>query len=276
MNHNTDIKEGISVVIPCYNAAKTIERAISSILNQKLLPDEIILVDDKSVDDTLSKLKEIQARYETGFITVIFLEENSGPSIARNRGWEKSQFTFIAFLDSDDTWHVDKLLLQHKIMFNDRSIAISGHKCSPYKENNISRNIPIYDVAKTDILLSNVFMTTSTIMIKSTIKETFMEHKNYAEDYLFILDIIFNENRAVKIDLVLTYQYKEAYGSSGLSSHIHLMEKGELEVYLYLYKKNKISLLTVIFVTSYSILKYLRRLMIVSYRKLKKRNIEKN
>ena len=63
MNTNINEKADVSVVIPCYNCSNTIERAVSSVFNQTLLPHEIILVDDASSDDTAKKLRNIQTTH---------------------------------------------------------------------------------------------------------------------------------------------------------------------------------------------------------------------
>lgn len=101
----------VSVIIPCYNCKRTVIEAVHSVLNQSLQDFEIILVDDASTDDTPAILKELAA--SDSRVTVYTLEKNSGGAAApKNLGIEKSQGTYIATLDADDTWHVDKLQKQ--------------------------------------------------------------------------------------------------------------------------------------------------------------------
>ncbi len=277
MNSNVDEKADISVVIPCYNCSNTIERAVSSVYNQTLLPNEIILVDDASSDDTSKKLLDIQTAHGIEFIKIVLLKKNSGPSIARNIGWEKSHSSFIAFLDADDIWHPEKLNIQYRIMTKNKNIVISGHECSLHSNQNTNIvNDEFHIVKRSEILLSNIFRTTSTIMVKSNSIVRFPKEKRYAEDYAFILNIILNKNNAIKIESILAYQYKEAYGVGGLSENLWLMEKGELNSYYNLYQKKLISLISLIFISIYSVLKYTRRLCITKYRKTKKVYIEKD
>ncbi len=99
----------ISVVIPTYNRNLLVRRAIDSVLAQRLQPDEIIVVDDGSDDDTVASLQGYKQR-----ITLI-VQKNSGVSAARNRGIAAARGAWIAFLDSDDTWHPQKLLLQRDL-----------------------------------------------------------------------------------------------------------------------------------------------------------------
>jgi glycosyltransferase involved in cell wall biosynthesis len=100
------IKPQISVVIPVHDRAQTIGRAIDSVLAQELLPDEIIVVDDGSTDET----PEILSLYHSEIQVVT--QENKGVSAARNRGVLASKARWIAFLDSDDEWLPDKLQKQ--------------------------------------------------------------------------------------------------------------------------------------------------------------------
>ncbi len=93
----------ITIVIPACNAGKYISRAIDSVLAQTRPADEIIVIDDGSTDDTA----DIVAQYENK-VKCIY-QQNAGPSAARNSGIDAAQSQWIAFLDSDDQWHADKL-----------------------------------------------------------------------------------------------------------------------------------------------------------------------
>ena len=99
----------ISVIIPAYNRELTIERAIRSVLNQTYTNLEVIVVDDCSIDDTESIVKSIIDKR----LVYHKLERNSGACIARNKGVELSRGEYIAFQDSDDEWHTDKLEKQY-------------------------------------------------------------------------------------------------------------------------------------------------------------------
>ena len=96
----------ISVVIPTYNRAHIVTRAVESALAQSRAPDEIIVVDDGSTDDTAGALRRFADRIR--YIT----QRNAGVSEARNRGVREASCEWIAFLDSDDEWMPDKLATQ--------------------------------------------------------------------------------------------------------------------------------------------------------------------
>lgn len=263
-------KIDVSVIIPCYNCSKTIERAVLSILEQSCLPNEIILVDDASTDISTKILEKIKLLYTSIPIKILLLEKNQGPSNARNKGWELSSSSYLAFLDSDDTWHPRKLEIQYKTMINEPKVMISGHLSDWTQDNPDFSNNPkvpsVQIVSKKDILLSNVFKTTSTIMIKKDIASRFPQDQRYAEDYAFILNLILKQGKGILIKSVLTYQYKAPYGMGGLSKNLWLMEKGELISYKKLWRNNLISSPTLLFLYVYSLLKYIRRWLITKSR----------
>lgn len=104
----------ISVIIPVYNAADTIQNAIESVLGQSYANFELILIDDASQDNWEETLKEVSDP------KVIFLKhgKNQGAAAARNTGIQNAKGEYIAFLDSDDVWLPNKLETQIKFMKN--------------------------------------------------------------------------------------------------------------------------------------------------------------
>jgi glycosyltransferase involved in cell wall biosynthesis len=93
----------ISAVIPTYNRAGLVERAIDSVLSQTHPPEEVVVIDDGSTDDTEERLVDYHplVRY--------IKQENGGDAIARNSGVAAATSEWVAFLDSDDAWTVDHL-----------------------------------------------------------------------------------------------------------------------------------------------------------------------
>ncbi len=96
----------VSVIIPAYNRAGTLKKAIDSVLNQSFKDFELIVIDDGSTDETLEILRDYQDRLKS--VTI----PHSGVSAARNRGIEEAEGDFMAFLDSDDYWLPEKLAVQ--------------------------------------------------------------------------------------------------------------------------------------------------------------------
>lgn len=113
----------ISVIIPTWNRAPLLERALGSVLAQRLPCTELIVVDDGSTDDTAALL----ARLAAGASVPIRLlrQENRGAAAARNLGIRAARGSLLAFLDSDDWWLPDKLALQAAALAANPAFLIS-------------------------------------------------------------------------------------------------------------------------------------------------------
>ena len=101
----------VSVVIPTYNRAGPVIDAVRSVLAQQFEDFELIVVDDGSTDDTAARLAAIaddRVRYIAG--------SHAGVSAARNLGVRRATGSLIAFLDSDDLWHPDKLACEVAVL----------------------------------------------------------------------------------------------------------------------------------------------------------------
>ncbi|MBL4825481.1 MAG: glycosyltransferase [SAR324 cluster bacterium] len=97
----------VTVILPTWNRADWLQKSIESVLVQTFRDFELVVVDDFSTDSTA----EILAAY-SGKIRSIFLTKNRGVSVARNAAISTSDSEWIAFLDSDDFWHPEKLQKQ--------------------------------------------------------------------------------------------------------------------------------------------------------------------
>lgn len=98
----------VSVIIPVYNRAHLLHRALDSVVAQTFKDIEILVIDDCSRDDPYSVIKE----YKDSRIKYIKQKENQGVAAARNRGLREAQAPFVAFLDDDDEWLPEKLSKQ--------------------------------------------------------------------------------------------------------------------------------------------------------------------
>ncbi len=107
----------ISVIIPVFNGAPFVDRAMSNVQSQSRPPDEIIFVDDGSTDGTARAIERYtSARY--------IYQVNAGPSAARNAGLKDSAGDLIAFIDVDDLWESGKLEREAAILEGDPSVDI--------------------------------------------------------------------------------------------------------------------------------------------------------
>jgi glycosyltransferase involved in cell wall biosynthesis len=118
----------ISVIVPIFNAGKFLDETIQSVINQTFTDWELILVDDGSTDDSLI----IASEYSKKDDRIKSLQHpggvNLGVSCTRNLGIKYSAGTFIALLDSDDTWYRNKLEKQIDIFIRYPDISLVYHK----------------------------------------------------------------------------------------------------------------------------------------------------
>lgn len=112
----------VSIITPSYNSAQFITHTIESVLSQVYTNWEMIIVDDVSSDQSIDIIESYQVKDSR--IKLVKLEKNSGPAIARNRAIKEAKGRYIAFLDSDDVWHIDKLFRQLAFM-NEKDVALS-------------------------------------------------------------------------------------------------------------------------------------------------------
>lgn len=126
----------ISVIIPTFNRAHTLPRALDSVLAQTLKPKEIIVVNDGSTDDTNVVLSHYSGLY-------VINQQNHGVSTARNAGIAKAEGEWVVFLDSDDEWCPEKLEKQWSaVCKNDKLICHTeeiwirnGKRVNPMKKH---------------------------------------------------------------------------------------------------------------------------------------------
>ena len=128
----------ISVIIPTFNRKLFLLNAINSVLTQTYQNIELIIIDDGSSDKTLDKIKKYKSEIK------IFRQKNKGVSAARNKGIKLSKNKWIAFLDSDDRWHPEKLEKQinylkknpkYKICHTDETWIKNGVRVNPHNKH---------------------------------------------------------------------------------------------------------------------------------------------
>lgn len=251
----------ISVVIPSFNSATTIERALRSVEQQTRKPIEVVVVDDASTDNTVAIVEHF-ARTSSLNIRVIRQSVNGGPSVARNAGWNATTSEYLAFLDADDMWHPQKLELQFAAMQNQQNCVMSfhDHAFTSTESFDHQSHIPHTSLASLRDYLVRNRSATPTVMLRASIKERFSNSKRYAEDYLLWMTIIANHGSALHIHATLAHCSNPGYGGSGQSGKLWNMERSELSGFVSLWRSQALSLPTLVAVSVWSITKYLLRL----------------
>lgn len=202
----------VSVIIPTYNRANFIRRAIDSVFIQDYENVEIIVVDDASTDNTESIVRDIK----DDRIVYIKNERNLGVSASRNRAIGISRGEVIAFLDSDDYWLEGKLKKQLAKLLGDRDIGLvyTGERFIDDRGIILRDEIPRYSGYIYDVLLAKNFISPSSSIVRRDVLDDvglFLEDLDYREDHELWLRI----SKKYKIDYVpeiLTVRYIHSGG----------------------------------------------------------------
>ena len=255
----------VAVIIPCYRSADTIERAVHSVVNQTVLPAQIILIDDASNDDSVDKLLALQKEYPLANISVEVMSVNGGPGLARNRGWELASEPWLAFLDADDAWHPKKLEISWDWIKLHEETVLLGHLTGLASANesvsySLAQPVLGESISFSKMLIANRFFT-RTVMLRRQIPFRFQD-RQYTEDYLLWLEIILSSRPGFVLNQTLAYSFRPEFSVGGYSGQLWAHEKRELCAWIWLFKKNKISFLTLSFALPWSYIKYLRRTLI--------------
>jgi len=258
------VDAAVSVVVPCYQCAGTIARAVASVWAQTVRPYALILVDDGSDSATRAALSALVEAYPAGWIQLLTLDGNVGAASARNRGWNAAGGEWVAFLDADDAWHPKKIELQVAAMRAHPEAVISGHA---HQVMEGSAQLPQWAVSAAEVrsvprwrvLLSNPFITPS-VMVRRDVGERFTEQQRYMEDHMLWLQFACRNAVILFLPVPLAAIYKNSFGVRGLSAQFWLMERGDLGNYRRLYRRGNIGIFLFAALCTYSVLKYIRRL----------------
>lgn len=264
----------VTAVIPCYNCASTLERAVRSVAVQTVRPAELILVDDSSTDSTLDTIRQVREHYGPDWVRALALEHNSGPASARNAAWNVAKQEYVAFLDADDAWQEGKLEAQLTYMQAHPEVALTSHQCKISRvgeEKDADTTLHSARRLSCGALLISNRIATRTVMLRRELPYRFREGKRYAEDYLLWLQLACDGHRLDWLEAEWAYVFKTAFGEGGLSARLWSMEKGELDAFRQLAAEGRLSRVVALGCVAYSMLKFLRRVVVVMVRRLRMR-----
>jgi glycosyltransferase involved in cell wall biosynthesis len=255
----------VSVVVPCFRCAHTISHAVASVAAQMVRPAEVLLVDDGSNDGTLDRLWEVAHSYPPGWIKVIAMPRNAGPSAARNRGWEHASQPWVAFLDADDSWHPQKLKLQLEALADDPQIALIAHEMNV--QSRVTPAPPLRYPMKIRVFPRHLLMLrspfpTASIMLRRDLPFRFDETRWRAEDFMLWAQILLSGYRCAKLNQVLASWHKPPFGASGLSGDLSAMFEAAMDVRKALHEQGLLSWWQWQLGDAMSLLRYARRRMI--------------
>ena len=180
----------ITVVIPTYNSEKFIYETIMSVINQKLKPMEIIIIDDHSSDNTIDVIEAIFQKENITNYT-IYRQKKLGPGAARNKGIKEAKTKWISFLDSDDLWFQNKLEKVHEwIIKNPESNFFCNNEIEIglNKQEKLNNYVSDFNFQKSiikQVYQKNYFSTSATTCSRKLLMDFggFNESLSSAQDY---------------------------------------------------------------------------------------------
>lgn len=190
----------ITVIMPAYNAARYIDKAIESVLSQTV-PCYILIVNDASSDETLAIVEHYVMQYPEQ-VRVIDNERNIGVAASRNCAVEQATTEYIAFLDADDWWSDDKLELQlEKLRESGADACYSGRELMTTDGESTGKVVHVPE--QTDyskLLKGNVIPCSSVVMKRKLALEYPMVHDELHEDYIVWLSMLRDGSRFVGVN----------------------------------------------------------------------------
>jgi len=260
------VSADVSVIIPCFNALTTIGRSIESVIAQTMPVRELVIVDDASADpEALARL--VDSYRGSLKILLISLETNCGPANARNVGVANASSTHIAFLDSDDVWHSEKVSVQYGYMQrNPVRLTAHGYIADLQKRPfSAGRKTSSRVVGRRRFIYGNPIFT-PTVMVRRDGFRPFDVRYRRMEDYLCWYENLEGGNH-ILLDLELAGGFKPAIGESGLTASVRLMHEGYVEVLRSLRKERKMPLLDYLLALTCEAIKFPIRSFWVFFRK---------
>jgi len=217
----------VTVIIPTYNSANTVEQSIESVINQTMPDFELIIVDDGSRDKTFEIISEIAKKDSR--IKVLKNEFNIGVAATRNNALKIASGKYIAFLDSDDIWAKEKLEKQIELLEK-----IDGDICfTSYRFVNLLgmplKRAPYIVPLKTDyhrMLRENVIGLSTALVRVDALKGIEFDSRWFHEDYALWLSLLRNGKTAWGLQEVLV-----TYRTGGRSSNLINVAKNRWKIY---------------------------------------------
>lgn len=212
----------VSVIIPAYNASKTIERTVRSVTRQTIPPSEIIIIDDASEDfeSLKANVGDIDCADNTNLL-IHRNETNLNGAVSRNRGIDLASGEYVAFLDADDEWEPEKLELSMEALASAMENAIVYSKVQVMQDETRIGERPARGLMDGEhvseyLFLSGGFIQTSTIICSRKLASQIRFNPQFRrhQDYDFCLRAAHGGASFIYIDKpIVCYQ-----SSSGLFS----------------------------------------------------------
>lgn len=230
----------VSIIIPAYNCGDQIKTIVNSILSQKFQDFELIIINDKSTDNTLDILRAL-AKTDNR-IKIVNQLKNGGASTARNKGIQRSRGKYIIFFDADDDIIPTTITkLYDTITSNSSELAVSGFTVQSYRGDNLINSVDVCAnqlpsqefnepwelyILKLLGLDGRLYQVWNKIYLSSIIKNNKIQFQpgiNFGEDFIFNLNYLSHMTGRIQFILEPIYLYKQdlAGGTFSKSSLIY-------------------------------------------------------
>ncbi|EOF4702623.1 glycosyltransferase family 2 protein [Klebsiella oxytoca] len=195
----------IAVIMPAYNCQKTLKRAVDSVLLQTYSKWHLYIINDKSEED----IEDILRIYKKNKnISVIYNEVNLGAAESRNIGLRLSSEDYIAFIDSDDYWHPDKLIKQMSLLEQGCDIVISNYNYISKKSHKIIYNKDEIDL---DSFVKKKIRVCFSSLLHKRVSNLHFEKVGH-EDFLYIYNLL-KVYKKIKIETHILVDYYDIINS---------------------------------------------------------------
>lgn len=226
----------VTVVIAHHNDSSALRHALRSVLSQTQAPLSVMVVDDASSPEHVNAVRRLVAREDR--CTLIELSSNVGPASARNVAWRQAHTHWIAFLDSDEIWHPEKLARQlDAARFHGPDLVLVATRVAQLPAEQTGRSAPVAPgdprariVRKSELLARNPFPTSS-VMLQRDVPVRFTEGVRRCEDYELWLRVSALGLPLARVEQSLVTRYKFPFGDSGLSGDRHAMMRSEVAAF---------------------------------------------
>ena len=222
----------VSIITPVYNVERCIEKTINSIINQSCKDFELLLIDDGSKDKSIEIAKNLLINSDVNYR--IISQENSGVSVARNKGISEAKGKYVCFLDSDDYIHKDYIKLMYEkastcncdLVFCDYTQVDSKDKVLVESTTRFLEDFITGREAALKQLSCDITIGMGSALYKtSIIKENsifFDSSRKYAEDVVFTVKALLNMNKIISVNKTLMFYVRWNSSVTNLVSLKHL------------------------------------------------------
>ena len=226
-----NINPQISIIVPVYNTASTLDFCISSIIKQDFKDWELLLIDDGSTDDSLNICQRIES---SDHRIKVFSQNNSGVSAARNKGLKEAKGKYICFIDADD--YIEYNYLSSLYKYKDYDLVICGYYVDLYSNNITLKKQEKHIPTDLDLKLINDTSLLKELFFKGMIntnwnklfkhhiiKEYNIQYKPYPinEDNIFMLEYLMHISSIYTIPQALYHWIRIENRITGVDSIPH-------------------------------------------------------